>query len=80
MSESSNLFTPITTFINIKDQFIIMKCDICGEDIHFQCNDDDPKRISGKPVCEDCYYERLGEMMEQHPIGFPIVGVRIQED
>ena len=27
--------------------------------------------ISGKPVCQDCYFDRLGALVEQHPAGRP---------
>jgi hypothetical protein len=47
-----------------------MKCSKCNTDIYLQCADSEPKRISGEPVCRDCYFEELGNMMEQHPPGF----------
>lgn len=48
-----------------------MKCSECECDIYLQCSDDDPYKISGKPVCETCYFDKLGEVVEKHPIGFP---------
>jgi hypothetical protein len=47
-----------------------MKCFICHEGILLQGSDDEPKRIEGNPVCRDCYYEELGKIVEEHPIGF----------
>jgi hypothetical protein len=26
------------------------------------------RRIGDKEVCSDCYYEKLGELVEEHPI------------
>jgi uncharacterized protein (DUF983 family) len=46
-----------------------MKCTKCGKDIYLQCSDDEPKRISGEPVCKNCYFEELGNMMEKYPPG-----------
>ena len=48
---------------------ILMKCAKCGNDILLQCSDDSPERIDGEPVCKDCYFRELGDMMEQHPPG-----------
>lgn len=47
-----------------------MKCTICQNDIYLQCCDDEPHKISNKPVCEDCYFKELGDLMERYPIGF----------
>ena len=37
------------------------KCQIQWE------SDENCNRISGKPVCSDCYYEDIGTIMEKHP-------------
>jgi len=47
-----------------------MKCTHCGKDIYQQCSDDNPHRIDGEPVCTHCYFKKLGEIVEQYPIGF----------
>lgn len=47
-----------------------MKCTHCQKDIYLQCSDDAPHKVDGKPVCEDCYFRELGDLMERHPIGF----------
>jgi NAD-dependent SIR2 family protein deacetylase len=44
------------------------KCSKCGKKWE---SDDECERIDGKPVCSDCYYETLGDFIEDHPIGFP---------
>jgi hypothetical protein len=44
---------------------------LCGS-CHQPISDEHPeemRHISGKPVHEDCYYEDLGNLMEQHPPG-----------
>ena len=46
-----------------------MECSICHNAIILQCSDDNPHRISGEPVCRDCYFQELGKLVEQHPIG-----------
>lgn len=40
----------------------------CGNNVNFVngCN-----RTSDGLLCDDCYYERLGEIVEQCPIGIP---------
>lgn len=48
-----------------------MNCSKCGNKIYLQCSDDEPHRISGEPVCKDCYFEELGAFIEKHPIGLP---------
>jgi len=47
-----------------------MKCHICNKDIYIRYNGGEPKKIDGKPTCEDCYYDELGKVIEEHPIGF----------
>ena len=49
-----------------------MKCTECGANIILQCNDDEPYKISGKPVCRNCYFQKLGETIELYPIGVPL--------
>jgi uncharacterized protein YlaI len=46
-----------------------MKCIICETDIILQSSDEEPRRISNEPVCEECYFRSLGEAIEKHPIG-----------
>jgi hypothetical protein len=46
-----------------------MKCTKCDKNIFLQGSDDEPHRIDGEPVCKDCYFRELGNMMEQHPPG-----------
>ncbi len=45
------------------------KCPRCKNEIV----DDGTNRhkIGSELVCEDCYYEALGELIEKHPIGLP---------
>ncbi len=51
---------------------MILKCK-CGREILGR------HRIDGVPVCKDCYYEGLGRVVEQHPIGVPY-SVALQTD
>jgi hypothetical protein len=44
------------------------ECSICGKKWE---SDGDCEQIDGEPVCSDCYYKGLGELIEEHPIGFP---------
>lgn len=49
----------------------MIKCKICGEKIIFQGSDEEPRRISGEPVCDECYFNSLGEAIEKYPLGSP---------
>lgn len=49
----------------------MIKCKNCGESILFQSSDEEPRRISGEPVCDECYFKLLGEAIEVYPIGAP---------
>ena len=47
-------------------------CSVCGNpiaDIH--PDDQGQFTIDGKPACEDCYYAKLGDLIEQNPILSP---------
>lgn len=51
-----------------------IECSICHDQIEgFRLSADfEPKRINDKQVCDSCWFERVGEEIEQHPIGgFP---------
>ena len=43
-----------------------MNCTICHQPI--QEHPEEAKTINSKPVCDDCYYEKLGELVEESPI------------
>jgi hypothetical protein len=53
-----------------------VKCTYCDKDIYLQCSDDNPYRIDDKPVCRKCYFEELGKVVDEHPIGIPIGCIR----
>ena len=42
------------------------KCPYCG--VLLQETITGKRRIGDQEVCSDCYYERLGELIEEHPI------------
>jgi len=46
-----------------------MKCTLCPKEFHLQCADDEPYKIDGQPVCRECYFRELGNMMEKYPPG-----------
>jgi len=48
--------------------FPVPRCD-CGEEITE--HPDEWYRISGRAVCSDCYFNGLGEIIEEHPIYVP---------
>jgi hypothetical protein len=49
----------------------MIKCHICNKEIVIITGTIDKiKYIDGKPTCHDCYFEKLGEMMEKYPPGF----------
>jgi uncharacterized protein (DUF983 family) len=52
-----------------------MKCTNCGNNIYLQSSDDEPHKIDNTPVCETCYFNALGECIEKHPIGLPLVAI-----
>jgi hypothetical protein len=45
-------------------------CTDCGCEIHQFLTG--RKRISGEVHCDKCYYKKLGEVVEEHPIGMPL--------
>jgi hypothetical protein len=45
-------------------------CYNCGCEIHPFLTG--RKCIDDKVHCEDCYVDKLGEIIEQHPIGMPL--------
>ncbi len=50
-----------------------MKCSKCGNDIYLQCSDDEPHKIDGNLVCDDCFFDELGKTLEKYPIGWPFI-------
>jgi hypothetical protein len=50
---------------------MIDHCAKCGCEIHTFLTG--RKYIDKKVHCRDCYYDELGEVIEQHPIGMPLV-------
>jgi len=34
-------------------------------------SDGECNRINNKPVCSDCYFEAMGDLVEKRPIGLP---------
>lgn len=55
-----------------KNEGSIGNCGVCHNPIT-DVHPDVVRRINGKPVHEDCYYEELGEGIEKHPICSPSV-------
>jgi hypothetical protein len=45
------------------------KCTICGKEIREFLTG--RKAIDGKMYCRSCYYDEVGRMVEEHPIGTP---------
>lgn len=45
-----------------------MKCE-CGEEITNDQIESGRYRVDGIPHCKKCYYEKLGDVVEKHPIG-----------
>lgn len=47
------------------------RCSTCPNPLfnYSVSNDEEPYRISGLPVCKECYFDALGEVVEKHPIG-----------
>ena len=45
------------------------KCTKCN--VRIQNHVTGLKYIDDEPYCKHCYYEELGEVIEQHPIGGP---------
>jgi len=46
-----------------------MICPLCSEPI-IKCGGE-LKRIDGKPVCENCYFDELGRTVEMYPVSCP---------
>lgn len=45
------------------------KCSICHGPLNVHHDDEDnTKRIDGKVVCDDCYFTKFSNEIEQHPI------------
>jgi hypothetical protein len=50
----------------------MVRCDWCGEEITVADEQaDEVLYIDGKTVHADCYYSKLGEEVEEHPISRP---------
>jgi hypothetical protein len=48
-----------------------IKCNICGNFLDVM-DEEEGNKISGKPVCSDCYYAEFGKLIdEQGFIGVP---------
>ncbi len=45
-------------------------CAICGKSLIF-IHPDEVRIYEDKPVHDDCYFEKLGELVEKHPINSP---------
>lgn len=45
-------------------------CEICEKPV-FGTQGDDRRTRDGGPVHEDCYFRKLGEIVEAHPPGIP---------
>ena len=45
-------------------------CEVCGCEVHGFLTG--RKYIDGKVHCSECYYKKLGDAVEQHPLGMPI--------
>ena len=49
---------------------MIELCGGCGCEIHTLMTG--RKYIDNKVHCRNCYFDKLGEVVEQHPIGMPL--------
>ena len=49
------------------------KKNLCPECKINQITQDDCNCIDRKRVCDDCYYDALGEAIEKHPIFTPVI-------
>jgi len=47
------------------------KCAKCGEPLEPRV-DGERKKLDGKEICDDCYFEAIGAHVERHPIHTPI--------
>ncbi|HNT09072.1 hypothetical protein [Methanoculleus sp.] len=52
-------------------------CSKCG--VHLQEFLTGRKTFKGKPYCKTCYYEEIGKILEEHPIGGPILRPPVPE-
>jgi hypothetical protein len=50
------------------------KCVACG--CRIQRTITGEQQTSDGPVCDDCYYKQLGEVIDKHPLGLPRGGRR----
>ena len=48
----------------------------CGEPLGIHHDEIPPYTIGGKPVCPDCWFDSLGEEIENHPIVSPFLLAR----
>lgn len=44
------------------------ECSKCGNALPHESPDEEPKIIDGKPVCDKCWYQALGNEIEKYPI------------
>ena len=52
-----------------------MICAVCDKPIDDRHPDElEEFQINGKPVHEECWYEALGKIVEEHPVVSPIRG------
>jgi hypothetical protein len=45
------------------------RCSFCPGSLGIT-GDEEPYEIDGKPACEDCYMEKLGDALEKSPPGY----------
>lgn len=50
------------------------KCSRCPNPLFnsYDSSDTEPYKIGEELVCRNCYFDALGEEIEQHPIGVPM--------
>ena len=44
-------------------------CSKCGK--KWEDDEEDCERSDGKPVCSDCHYDAIGELIDEDPLGLP---------
>lgn len=54
--------------LEVIDRFTT-KCTACKTSLDFETTG--MQKVSGGYMCDDCYFDALGEEIEKHPIGIP---------
>jgi len=57
-------------FVEDNVQISNIKCALCQSEIT-ETHPDEFYRVKNKPICNDCYFEALGSLIEDYPIVHP---------